>query len=306
MRRVRSLSRQQGSITVMVAFLLPTMLLMLMLVSNVGQAVYEKIRLQNTVDACALAAATVQAAGLNEIADLNFELGLELIKLKIILVTTLWYNQSDGQACVDFFQRVFNAIHDYQDRANRDYARQALSTAQAVKRENLPDTKLESVNPRDDELITYTTDKDMVWYLYRICSCCPCGIHCQCECCPLLPTMTWMDALAGPVKFAFHHDGRMPSPANGILLPGIAQIETTIRKDREPMAYAAFKLTQPSKPFKFAAGIFGRMDAMTAYGAAKPAGGEVYPGRPMYKPAMVKLTSLRPAPRVPELARYEH
>jgi hypothetical protein len=305
--RTRSSAAQQGSTTVLVVFLLPTMLLMLMLVSNVSQAVYEKVRLQNTVDACALAAATVQAVGLNEIADLNFELTLELVKLKAFLLSTIWYSQADAQGCVNFFQKVFDAIHDYQDKANSDYARNALRIAEKVKNDNLPAATLKSVNPRDEKLITYTTGSEFLTYTYRIYNCCPCSpINCSCNCCGILPTQLWVDALAQPAKYTGRHDGRVSSPICGTTMVGNGSVTTSITKDREPMAYAAFKLTQPAHEFKFAGGIFGKLDELTAYAGAKPAGGTIALGQPSYKPVMVKLTSLAPKPNVPDLSRFQH
>ena len=48
---------ERGSVTVFVALMLPILALMIFLVVNIGQLVFEKIRLQNTADACALSAA---------------------------------------------------------------------------------------------------------------------------------------------------------------------------------------------------------------------------------------------------------
>ncbi len=302
-------AEQQGSITVLVVFLMPVMILMLLLVANIGQAIYEKVRLQNTVDACALAAATVQAAGLNEIADLNFEIGEEFRKLLIMMLTTwLWQDKIDGDNAISYYKKVFKALHRYQDEANRDFASAALRVARSVQRENLPKARLESINPNEKELMRYRTESKTVSFWYRICSCCPCGLHCQCQCCPFLPTWTWNDGMAGPEDYFGPHDGRMFRGDNGILcpVPGMGTVKTKIRKTG-PTTYSAFKLTQPSQEFIFAGGVFGGMDELTAYAAAKPAGGDVYQGDPDYKPVMVQLRSLRPAPRVSgNLQRFEH
>ena len=59
----RLIGNQKGSIIVMIAFLLPVMLLMLAMIVNISQLVFTKIKLQNTVDACALVAADVDRRG---------------------------------------------------------------------------------------------------------------------------------------------------------------------------------------------------------------------------------------------------
>ncbi len=299
---------EQGSITVLAVFLLPIMLLLTLLLANVGQAIFEKVRLQNTVDAATLAAATVQSAGLNEIADLNFEMDLEYIKFIQILTTApFWDSYGDGNGCVSFFKKVFKALRTYQDRANTYYARMALYIAQSVSRENLPSATLRSVNPKDSKLMEFTRADSRNWFfLYRICSCCPCGLHCQCECCPYLPVAKWISGLAGLSQYRGPHDGRLRIVNRGILLPAFGSVKTKRGKKSSPTTYSAFKITQPAKDFIFAAGVFGKMESLTAYAAAKPAGGNVKDGVPDYKPVMVMLRSLKPRPRVDNLMRFEH
>lgn len=299
---------QQGSITVYAVFLLPIMLLMCLMLANVGQAIFEKVRLQNTVDAAALAAATVQSVGLNEIADLSFEIDMEYYKFLTILITApIWYSYNDGRSCVDYFEDVFQALWDYQDEANEHYAEQAQRVAQSVARTNLPQATLTSVRENDDQLCEFEDPVERPWFfLWRICSCCPCGIHCQCECCPVLPTVQWMDSKAGAEEYRMSHDGRMSSPRSGIPLPMFGSIETKREKKETPTTYAAFKLTQPAKSFILAGGVFGQLEELTAYAAAKPTGGNVFDGDPSYKPIMVLLRDLDPRPDIQELSRYEH
>lgn len=300
--------RERGSVTVLAVFLLPIMLLMCIMLANIGQAIFEKIRLQNTVDAAALAAATVQSVGLNEIADLSFEMDLEYFKcLEILLTAPVWYSLSDGMAAVSYFQKVFNNLRTYQDRANTYYAQKALSIAQRVKQDNLPKATLTSINPNDSRLANFSAPETRsVFFLWRICSCCPCGLHCKCECCPFWMSKKWMDAVAGRPQYRDHHDGRVPMPYYGIILPYFSSVSTKRSKLSTPTTYSAFKITQPARNFILASGVFGRMESLEAYAAAKPAGGNVYSGVPDYKPIMVQLRSLAPPPRLPDLARFEH
>ncbi len=139
----------QGSITVMIAFLLPIMLLMVMLIVNINHLVFTKIKLQNTVDACALSAAAVQAAGLNEIADLNFEMNLEFEKMSLILGSDVWHNFMHAQDARDFFYNygnnprgVIDWIMHYQSRANINYAKWAEDVSEDVRKINFPETRL--------------------------------------------------------------------------------------------------------------------------------------------------------------------
>jgi len=53
------------------AFFVQIAAIFVILLGDMSQLVFEKIKLQQTVDEAALAAANIQAIGLNEIADLN-------------------------------------------------------------------------------------------------------------------------------------------------------------------------------------------------------------------------------------------
>lgn len=303
------LSTEHGSTTVLVVFLLPIMVIMMLLLANVGQAVFEKLRLQNTADAAALSAASVQAAGLNEIADLNFAWELEYFKmLRIILPPTFWDSYNDGNSCYNYFKDVFKEINKYQDDANEEYAEDALEIAEKVVEANLPSASIESVNPEDDKLMEYSDGDEMtVFFLYRICMCCSCGVGCACSCCPTWPTVMWNDSTAGSKKFDLPHDGRLPKPNTGILLPGFpGTVKVKIRKEDSPTTYSAFKVTQPEKDFIFAGSLFGKLEELTAYAAAKPTGGDIYNMEPNYFPIMTRLADLEPRPDVDDLEKFEH
>lgn len=306
--QLQSRKAERGSITVYAVFLLPIMLMMCLLLANVGQAIFEKVRLQNTVDAAALAAATVQSAGLNEIADLNFEIDLEYYKMLLYLVSApFWDSYSDGKACVDYFDEVFEKLRDYQDEANEDYAEKAQSIAQRVVEDNLPKATLTSVRENDDQLCEFEDPEERNWYfIFRICSCCSCGVGCACSCCPSLPVCTWDDNRAGSKKYRLPHDGRQWQVNTGIPIPMFGTVSTKREKKETPTTYAAFKITQPATDFILASGVFGQLEELTAYAAAKPAGGTVYDGKPEYKPIMVLLRSLDPRPDIDDLNQFEH
>lgn len=299
-------NEQRGSVTVFVALMLPILALMIFLVVNIGQLVFEKIRLQNTADACALSAAAAQSAGLNEIAELNFWSTTYVINLvrTVMAMTSAspWQSQGTADSAVNFYKGVFEAIRDYQDKANKDYAKSALDIAKAVKKENLDKrgitgVTIESINPRASfnnpkNLMEYKTSKESVSYTTMTATAIP-------PFCILYTVTTWNDASAGDKKHIGPYLGWMitASCVAGIST-GTAQYDYKISKKSKPMTYSAFKLTQEAKDFVIAGSVFGRMDKMTAYAAAMPTGGNVENGKPQYKPVLVRLSKLDPKPNI--------
>lgn len=71
MKFSRPLHNEQGASVLFVLIAIPVMMVLVVLIIDIGQMVFARIRLQTTVDACALAAASRQSTGLNEITDLN-------------------------------------------------------------------------------------------------------------------------------------------------------------------------------------------------------------------------------------------
>ncbi|QLA14656.1 hypothetical protein GD604_00065 [Desulfolutivibrio sulfoxidireducens] len=305
---------QRGSITVFVALLIPILAVMIFLSLNIGQMVFEKIRLQNTADACALSAATVQAAGLNEIAELNFWSKTWVLNVtRMVMYMSLampWQNQMTANDAVDFYKSVFKAIRDYQDKANEYYAEKALSIARKVKSANLDDrgikgVSIESINPKSTfenagKLMEYKTHKETIPYASVASFGKP-------PFCILYTYMTWNGAAAGDEKHIGLYMGWMPASSCVLVItPGFAEYEYMISKKSTPMTYSAFKLTQDPKDFILAGSVFGRLKKMTAYAAAMPTGGNVEDGKPKYKPVLVRLGKLDPKPSASDLDKVLH
>ena len=290
---------QCGSVTVLVVFLLPVMCIMLMLVVNIGQAVFEKIRLQQTVDMCALSAANVQAMGLNEIADLNFESETQYRIMLTQHLIPFWSTFMDGKDCTDFFEDVFEEIRKQQDDANTDYAESALDVAQWIKKLNLPETSLKSVNPNDSKLMEYKEVKGYYGFMFLV--------DCPCKYCLGYPSFVWNGNMAGkPERWGPHWGKQSAGSKCAVVVPWFGSVEYKIEKKKSPTTYAAFKITQRPKNFMLAPGIFGKLDELMAYAAAKPVGGSIYRGSPRYKGALWQLKDLDPAPDVDDLNKYEH
>ena len=279
---------EKGSITVLVALLIPIMFLMVMLVADIGQLVFEKIRLQNTVDACALAAATVQSVGLNEIADLNNDLAQEHKKLKAILDSKggRWYSRGEAEKARDFFYNgkdgVLDHIYRYQKTANTTYAVLADKIVQEVKDDNLPGSELKWENEHNF-LTTYEEHYKTVSFKYydKMCSPSPLSlIYCSQK-----PVVMWSDP--DDPRFIGYHDGRQYRLRRRKTIRNSSYDVMEILM-KTNITYAHIKLTQRSKNFALGSSLFGRVPKLTASAEAKPVGGNIYGGKPYYRPVMTE------------------
>jgi hypothetical protein len=280
-KKSQYLLSEKGSITVIVAFLIPIMILMVVLVVDIGQLVIDKIRLQNTVDACALAAATIQSVGLNEIADLNNELRLKYKKLTSILNSGTWRSLSEGRKAMAFYRKILNNIRKYQITANKSYAAKAKHIATKVMLINKSAGSTWSIKPDiDARLMGYTLmPPRIVEFIY---------VPGSCKKCPIIPTKKWSNALAGNPAFHGIHDGRYPSSRQALPpLAYLTDVRVRIKKTAQT-TYSAITLTQNPKGFALGSSLFGRMPLLRAYAKAKPVGGHIYNCKPEYRPLMIK------------------
>ena len=133
----------------MLALILPVFVIFTALVINVSHLVFARVRLQNTVDACAMAAATVQAVGLNEMADLNLEYTYEKIRMLQIVSGRTWYNNYHPGNAISYFESVFREIFELQINANNEFAGLVDGVAQKVMYENpaMQKSTLTRLNP---------------------------------------------------------------------------------------------------------------------------------------------------------------
>lgn len=321
-RHCNRVAVERGSITVFIVVLIPVLLTLIIIVANIGQLIFERIRLQTTVDACALAAATVQAVGLNEIADLNHEAYVEYRKVKSILASGIWYSRSEARKVVRFYSRVFKALTKYRREANRRFARQAWDQALQVQAQNLPKATLRRVSGGSwSQLMQFREELKEVQYLY---------FSASCRLCPPVSARHWYDP--DIPEFYGHHDGSYTLPRKRT----IPLLENHVyavrwRKITPPVTYAALELRQQSKgfllgnrlldmtsPLKWRAvpreyqpyikslRVRMRMPEMVAYAAAKPTGGDTFKMNPSYQPILTLLRGLVPQPQVSSIDRMEH
>jgi len=89
-RTKRCFLNENGASVLFIVVSLPVMFTLILLTINIGQMIFDRIRLQTTVDACALAGAARQSTGLNEIADLNISAVTEFRNAKKNLEGKSW------------------------------------------------------------------------------------------------------------------------------------------------------------------------------------------------------------------------
>ncbi len=281
-KTIRCLFNETGSMTILVTLMIPILMLMVILVANIGQLVFEKIRLQNTVDMCALAAATVQSVGLNEIADLNWEMENESKKIEIILGNQIWYNKMEAEQAIGFFYNhtktgVLNHIYRYQMNANKDYAIYAWDIAQKVKHDNLPGSTLERKKINHQLASFEILYKDVSYTHYTS--------DCPSPYCPSVPTQWWMNP--DSPRYADPHIGNYIIAQKRIApMTEFESIPEKIKKTSQ--ASVIYELHQPSKEFSLGKRLFKPMPALTARAAAKPAGGYIEKCDPSYRAELFK------------------
>ncbi len=261
-------SSEKGSITVLIGFLTPIMILMVILVVNIGQLVFDKIRLQYVADACAISAATVQSAMLNEIADLNNELVLEYGNL----IATLhqwpdrWCEFDSGYRVIQDYQRRFAYIRGLQNQSYIKFNDQALKTAEYVMRDN------EDLTSNSWRIACYVTPPalnyevisrgvDFNYYVGECYKCYP--------------------------KICLYSPGAVTLRKKLFWLNFSTSVPVEIRKVGTS---TDFSLSLMQIPAQYSAGgnIFGYLPVLQAYAAAKPAGGHIYDRRPNYRPVLIR------------------
>ena len=287
LKKLQILGNQKGSITIMVGFLMPVMLLMIMMIVNINHLVFTKIKLQNTVDACALSAAAVQAAGLNEIADLNRELVSENKNIRGYLRSGTWYKRSYAKEALDFFYNkrtgVIDYIRKYQNNTNSEFAKKAEIVAEDVRYRNLPASIfIRHTYPHNTrQLTTLREQKNTIRYRYYTRSFSK-GTPRR--------TVIWRKPDNHPDRADRRdHDGRhwVWRKRTGKRLSPLIRIPEKVVKTSPTYVY--YELWLPPRPFPVGSAIFGDMPHnLRARAAARPGGGHISHGIPEYEAVLEK------------------
>lgn len=280
------ISCEKGSITILVAFLIPVMLIMVMLIANIGQLVFEKIRLQNVADVSLLAGLTVQSAGLNEIADLNYELELEYEKLKEILESRTWYDESEGKKAIAFYERVFDYIRRYQDDANIQFAEWAKTITEKVilSSYNKPDNRTWGYGVNAPSRLTNLSEPEKKPADFRYASL----FFGRLSLAPITLLLCWNDGSAEPEEYEAPHDGRYYRPGQQIKTRTYSTEVNVRRSKLGPPTVLSVKIEQSPTDFILGKTFFPRLPLLRVRAKGGPNQGHIYNCEPIYRPRIME------------------
>lgn len=290
---------QRGQTTVFLALSMMVLVMFLAFMVNVGQLVHDRILTQIVADSCALSGATVQAVGLNEVADLNWECQLLMDELNQALSLKFWdrtvrdlidyyvfwmdLNRELQQAMLQAFAMlshvaVLNTVSWYNKKYGKQFAVVPLIHPK------YPGFKLCPVEPWE-ELIQW----DQII---------PCSLPC-----PPLPTFTfggtrWLPAIGPFVK-------------TGVPIHLAQVIKGRTRKDVEVATYYRVMVTRDAHPAFVNLKKWGfdvEVPEMYAFALAMPTGGSIDDTSPTY---VARLVPLRTAfnydiPYLPFRFKFRH
>ena len=126
---------QRGQTTVLIALTMAVLMAFLALMVDVGQLVHDRILVQSVADMAALSAANVQATGLNELADLQWEYERVEDDLKEALnmgQDEYFSSQSEATNLVKYYTKLMGFIDEWQDLANTSFAVNAKKVAENI------------------------------------------------------------------------------------------------------------------------------------------------------------------------------
>ncbi len=272
---------EKGSMTVLTTLLIALVCLTSVVMSDIGQLVFEKMRLQHATDAAALAAATVQSAGLNEIAGLNFEIADQYSKLVMILLKGFpWDSINQGTKAIKFFKNEFDYLRDLQDDANDNYGDWAVEIAEKTIDANTPADRTWDYTIDADQPMMEFSDPQMMpaffmWIQYFYYA-------------PTWTTTMWNDAMAEPKEAYGEHDGSYRGGSKrGIPIPYLEMVETWRSKEGE-VTDVEVSISQAPADYMVGIDILGRMPQLMAHAKVKPAGGHIEHFMPEYRPYMLE------------------
>ncbi len=305
--------RQRGAGMVFAAMFIPVMAIAIILLSNLSQLVFEKIKLQQTVDQAALSAAAIQSIGLNELADLNLSGLDEYGKARFALrPANLWHSFADASSAVRYHQEVFDWIKSYREEANANYAELAHLYAEDVIQRNLAGMNIsyEKVQgASNQQLIRYAERYEQpIQYRYYTQYCAINTFFGSYPC--TFPPMNWVNpgdptniASSGS-RIGWQNSG---DGYRGTVLSSYFNPVVRWEKDTSATTYAAYKITQGEKRFAVAGNFLQRVfPEISVYAAAKPTGGNMFNYNAQYVPRLEHLQDLTPTPSIPNLSAVDH
>ena len=299
-------SNQRGAAMVFVTGFMIIMAIMTVLAANVGQLVYDKLRLQQTVDQATLGAANIQAIGLNEIADLNRAAREEYVNAKALLSPVPWFNRSLANVEIRYFDEIFYWLDYYRRDANERYAALAVEYANATMAENLPDLYnqgLLQMEPVAGSSIEYLTEYELISF--------PVSYSYFTSWCKYCAAPAAFNGPQSPPNY-ISDDRRQSSrfislinrtaPATDVYEPDVLW-----KKVSPPVTYAAYKITQRREGYAVGESTLADFyPELSVYASAKPSQGVLFFGVPSYVPLLKHLGKHDPLPAVDRLGEVQH
>ncbi|WP_031388450.1 TadE/TadG family type IV pilus assembly protein [Desulfonatronum thiodismutans] len=120
---------QSGQTTVFLALSMMVLICFLAFMVDVGQLVHDRILTQNVADMVALSAANVQAAGMNELADLNEEYRLLQRDLLKWLQIMPYADEAQVRNLVRYFKDWMTIVRELMRKANKFFPEYAEAAA---------------------------------------------------------------------------------------------------------------------------------------------------------------------------------
>jgi len=277
-----SFQSETGSITIVVALMLPAMLFIIGLIVNAAQVGFNQQRLDNTCDTISMSSAAAQAAGMNEEGDLNAERMKEFKKCRKYLSHNIWYSFWEGNKVIRYFKKCITNLRKYQDDANIYYAQEALKTAEHVKNINQPEGIEWELKPDNmgEKLVEYEECKKKPVFFVS-------AEKLRVFDPSFIVASTWSNSRAGSTYVTGPHNGiSYRIKKYDTFVPGMGFIREKVKKTDKPVE-AAFTLVQKPKDYIMFPSIFGKMPELKSYSKAKPAGGNIEEGKATYMPVLI-------------------
>lgn len=134
----RIVSANSGQIAVLMMFVLPLLIILLSLVSNVALTVITKARLQVTADKAASAAGKVLAEELNRIALTNNQIRREFSATQKVLSSDQRQSRSEGAEYIKQKQEIIDELHESMNEQSRTAYQKACAAALQVVQNETP------------------------------------------------------------------------------------------------------------------------------------------------------------------------
>jgi len=296
---------QRGQTSVLVALSAMVLICFLAFMVNVGQVVHDRVMLQSSADMVAMSAANVQAAGLNEIADLNHEIQglMEDLKRDLGFPWRIWASKKEALACIQYYDSWMKYARQLQHRANRTFAEGAQDIAWQVaqwhsKRYGQDGREVPGLlpgrRPLDMEPLIHPTypgrtlaaiepKKRQFQFAYWLP--CPTGK------CPPLPKWKWLGGKGAPQGYGRGRKA-ITETSPGIIWFGSKEIDGLNNRDGEVDTYYRVKMSRETiRPYVNLAewGFDVAIPRMAAYSLAEPTGGNIYRCDPSYVARLMPL-----------------